>query len=59
MQQRGAAINQLWIVRFAINPCGLGWIEWVYIPNNSKSFIFFLTPSNFHVIGITEQGLIW
>jgi hypothetical protein len=28
-------------------------------PKQFKIFHFFLTPSNFHVIGITEQGLIW
>jgi hypothetical protein len=36
----------------------LGGIEWVSIPNKSKSFIFFPIPSSPHGIGIIEQGLI-
>jgi hypothetical protein len=46
------------LLRFDLNPCGLGGIEWVSIPNKSKSFIIFSNP-NPHGIGITEQGLMW
>jgi hypothetical protein len=34
----------LGLVRFALNPCGLGGIGWVSIPNKSKSFTIFSNP---------------
>jgi hypothetical protein len=37
----GISEQALRLVRFALNPCGLGGIEWVLIPNKSKSLIIF------------------
>jgi hypothetical protein len=37
----GISEQALRLVRFALNPCGLGGIEWVSIPNKSKSLIIF------------------
>jgi hypothetical protein len=36
--------SDLGFVRFALNPCGLGGIGWVSIPNKSKSFTIFSNP---------------
>jgi hypothetical protein len=40
----GACSSSLGPVRFALNPCGLGGIGWVSIPNKSKSFTIFSNP---------------
>jgi hypothetical protein len=47
------------LVRFALNPCGLGGLDGFQSQTSQNLSQFFSITSNPHGIGITEQALSW